>query len=255
MPSLADRQRETSAALLDARLPVPQGIVGPEGRECPQRFAVYRNNVVVALIEALEAGYPAVRRIVGEEFFREVARGYATTHPPLSPVMLEYGGSFPEFLENFEPAAGLAYLPDVARIERGWLEAYHAAEAPRLDPSMLAALDPSRAGAIRLTLHPSLRLVRSRYPALTIWRMNVADGVPGHVDLGAGGEDVLIVRPAADVVVHRVPAGGAEFLEGLGRGEDLATATGRAVSHHSDFDLAGHLARLLDGGAFVGFSI
>lgn len=254
MPSLADRQREIAAALLDARLPVPQGIVDPEGRPCPQRFAVYRNNVVVALIEALEAGYPAVRRIVGEEFFREASRCYVTAHPPLSPVLLEYGGGFPEFLESFEPAYGLPYLSDVARIERAWLEAYHAADVAPLEPATLATLDPAQAGAIRFALHPSLRIVRSRYPALTIWRMNVAGGVPRHVKLDANGEDALIVRPAAQVVVHEVPEGGADFLDALGRGDILATATDCAARHHIDFDLATHLAALLDCGAFIGFS-
>src|SRR3546814_5214850 len=80
----------------------------------------------------------------------------------------------------------LPYLADVARIERAWIEAYHAAEAPALDPAALARFTPDELPALRLRLHPSVRLVRSRFPAMTIWRMNVGDGVPAPVDLKLG---------------------------------------------------------------------
>jgi hypothetical protein len=64
-----DRQKEFAAALLDPERTAPAGVVGPDGDPCPKRFAVYRNNVVVVLIEILRAAYPAVRRLVGDEFF------------------------------------------------------------------------------------------------------------------------------------------------------------------------------------------
>lgn len=255
MPQWAERQREFAAALLDARRPVPRGLVDPEGRPCPKRFAVYRNNVAVALIEALAGSFPAVRRIVGEGFFSEAARRYALAEPPASPVLLEYGAGFPRFLERFEPASALPYLPDVARIERAWVEAYHAADARSLAPAVLADIPSERAAEIRFERHPSARIVRSRHRALTIWRMNVADGVPAPVDLDSGGEDVLVVRPAADVVVRSMPAGGADLFEALARGEPLAAATQSALREDTDFDLAGHLAGLLESGAFAGFSL
>ncbi|MGH8218874.1 MAG: DNA-binding domain-containing protein [Steroidobacteraceae bacterium] len=255
MPSLAERQKAFAAALIDPSLPLPGGLMDPEGRACPRRFAVYRNNVATALIEALETSFPAMRRLVGEAFFREAALRFALGEPPASPVLLEYGAGFPAFLERFEPAASLPYLPDVARIERAWIEAHHAADAAPLDPAALAGVSHDRAGEIRFSMHPSLRVVRSRYPALTIWRMNVADGVPGPVALDAGGEDALVVRPEAEVCVRFIPAGGADLLEALVHGEPLAAAAEAAMKGRADFDLAGHLSGLLDSGAFTGFSL
>ena len=70
MAQLADRQREFGAAILDARRPPPRGLVGPDGAPSARRFAVYRNNVVVGLIETLKDAYPVVHRLVGAEFFR-----------------------------------------------------------------------------------------------------------------------------------------------------------------------------------------
>ncbi|MGH8142693.1 MAG: DNA-binding domain-containing protein [Steroidobacteraceae bacterium] len=252
-PRLRERQREFAAAVLDPDRSMPAGLVDPRGHPCPQRFGVYRNNVLSGLIEALQESYPALCRLVGVPYFRALARLYVIARPPRSPVMLEYGAHFAAFLAGFEPVATWPYLPEVARIERAWVEAYHAADAAAVDPSALAAVPAARVGALRFTLHPSLRVVRCRYPALTIWRMNVAGGVPGPVDLAAGAEDVLLVRPEAQVEVRALPAGGARLLAALGRGRTLAEAVRAALPRCAPEELIAHLAGLLDSGAFTSF--
>jgi hypothetical protein len=252
---LADRQRTFASAVLDPGLPVPAAVVDPDGRPCPKRFGVYRNNVFAGLIEVLQDSFPAVCRLIGEECFRAMARRYVTARPPRSPVLLHYGADFPAFVAGFEPIATVPYLAEVARIERAWLEAYHAAEALPLDPAALAAIAPERVGELRFTLHPSLRVVRCRFPALTIWRMNVADGVPGTVDLTDGGEDVLVVRPTADVEVRALPAGGARLLWALGHGRPLGAAVRAELPRCTPKDLSMHLGGLLRSGAFTAFTV
>lgn len=249
MSRLNELQRSFAGALLDPG----QAPVGwdPEGRADALRFGVYRNNVAASLIEALEAAYPAIRRLVGEVFFRACAAHYVTREPPRSPIMLHYGESFPEFLGRFEPLAGHPYLADVARIERAWLEAYHAAEAEPLDPAALAGVAEHRAGDLCFTLHPSVRVVRSAFPALTLWRVNMAEGDPPPTELDSGAEDALIVRPGAEVEARAMPPGGAVFLETLARGETLAEAATRAVSVSESFTLSEHIAALLAGGLLI----
>jgi hypothetical protein len=112
---------------------------------------------------------------------------------------------------------------------------------------------PERVGALRFKLHPSLRVVRCRYPSLTIWRMNVADGVPGPVDLAAGAEDVLVVRPDSQVEARPLPAGGARLLAALRRGCTLAEAVRTGLRYCASGELVTHLAGLLDSGAFTSF--
>src|SRR5260370_16232731 len=124
-----------------------------------------------------------------------MVRVYVVAEPPRTPIFLDYGTGFPDFIRQLEPAASLPYLGDVARIERAWTEAYHAPEASPLDPAAFTAIEPSQLPEIRLLLHRSVRVVRSQFPALTICRMNVGDGVPAPVDLAAGGGDV-VRRPA-----------------------------------------------------------
>lgn len=255
MQGLAERQREFAAALLDPGLPPPAGVLGPDGAPSARRFAVYRNNVVAGLTEALKAAYPATRRIVGDEFFFGLASAYVVAEPPRSPIILDYGAGFPDFIAAFEPAASLPYLPDVARLEHAWTESYHAAEAEPLDPSVLGSIAPDELPEVRLLLHPSVRVVRSKLPALTIWRMNVDDGVPAPVDLAAGGEDALIARPDAEVEVRRLPQGGAEFLSALARGFSLGAAAEAAIAADRGFNLADNLTGLIQARVLVGWSL
>lgn len=253
MSQSADRQSEFAIALLDPGRPVPAGIVGPDGDPCPKRFAVYRNNVVVGLREALKAAYPAVLRLVGEEFFDAMAGIYVRAAPPQSPIMLDYGASFPAFIKTFSPAANVPYLSDVARIERAWLEAYHTAEACPLAAEAFAAIPTNELPGIRLLLHPSVRVVRSNMPAFTIWRMNIIDGVPDEVTLEEKGEDTLVVRPEATVEVRSLPAGAADFIDALLAGHTVAEAAELAAACDGRFELPSNIAGLIEAGAIFAY--
>lgn len=254
MQWLAEQQRNFAAAILDPVLPVPAGVVGPDGKPSPRRFAVYRNNVMIGLTQTLKDAYPAVHRIVGSEFFHALARAFIVGALPRSPMLLDYGAGLPEFIGNFEPASVLPYLADVARIERGWTEAYHAAEASPIDPSAFAKIGPDRIPHVRLVLHPSVRIVRSRFPVLTIWQMNAEGGEPRPVDLSVG-EDALIVRPQANVEVRSIPRGSADFARALATGRSVLSALEVALVTDPSFDLVANLTDLLQAGAVIGFGI
>src|ERR1700757_4245369 len=141
--SFADR---FAAGLTDPTCPTPSGVLGPRGKRAVKRYNVYRNNVTVSLIDALVAIYPAVQRITGTEFFRAMARFHVRATPPTSPLLFEYGRDFPAFIERYEYAQGMPWLADTARIERAWLDAYHAADALPLAPNALTEIPPDRLG-------------------------------------------------------------------------------------------------------------
>ena len=77
-------QKHFAAALLDPERAVPPEIASSGGKPAVKRFAVYRNNVTVGLVDALAARFPATQRIVGEEFFRGMAQVFAQAEPPRS---------------------------------------------------------------------------------------------------------------------------------------------------------------------------
>ena len=159
-----------ATALLDPDRAIPAAIAGPNGKSAKTRYSVYRNSVTVSLINALAAVFPATMRITGVDFFRAMARLHVRTTPPTSPLLFEYGRDFPDFIERYEYARSMPWLADVARIERAWLDAYHAADVEPLAPQVLASIPPERFAEAVLTPHPATRILCSRFPAVTHFR-------------------------------------------------------------------------------------
>jgi putative DNA-binding protein len=251
MNRLADLQREFAGAVLDVEAAVPAPLARKDGGAPSRRFGVYRNNVYASLIEVLAGRFPVVARLVGEDFFRAMARVYVEQEPPRSAVLIRYGLSFPEFVASFAPAAPVPYLADVAALEWMWHAAYHAPDAVPLPLAALAAAVDQAEGAV-LTLHPSLGVVSSYYPIVSIFELNAQDGDVPPTRLEAGGEDALVVRPRLDVEVRRLPEGGAPFILALKSGNSIAEACVMALCEAPGFDLQANLAGLIGSGAIVG---
>jgi Putative DNA-binding domain len=239
-------QIDFAHALRDPDLAVPAGVTSHNSDTPRERFAIYRNNVMVGLAGALEARFPATRKIVGEDFFKGAAKLFAATQPPRSPLMLFYGDAFPAFLADFEPAREVPYLADVARLEAARTRAYHAADAIPLTPAALSGVALDTLAASCFTLHASVEIVASDYPIVTIWAMN-----SGEIALAPitdwRGEDALVSRLGLDVEVRRLPPGAKTFLQNLAAGDPLGAAATAALAGNASFDLAANLAALFAG--------
>jgi len=245
-------QAAFAAALLDAQRPCPAGLLAWNGSDPAKRFAVYRNNVVSSLIDALADTFPVTRELVGDEFFRAMARVFVAAIPPRSPVLAEYGQEFPAFVESFPPARGVPYLADVARLEWLYLTAYHAPDAEPLSEAgfqaALASADDLPGARIRL--HPSAGLLRSPYAVFSLWAAH-----QGALDIGTvdpyQAEDVLVVRPRWDVLVLPLRPGAGRFVAGLAGGSAFGESARAASETRPDFDLGATLADLIGAGAVV----
>jgi hypothetical protein len=238
-------------AILDPSLPPPRGVVSARGSVDAARFAVYRNNVHVGLVGALEGRFPVTRRLVGEPFFRAMARAFVGTAKPASPLLNEYGDGFPDFVVGFPPAAELVYLADVARLEALSTRAYAAADAEPMPLAGLAGLDPDRLADTRVRMHPSAGWLSSPYPVVSIWLAHrEAEVAPVAIE---AGESALVVRPDADVVVHRVGPASSRFVAALFGGASLGAAATAAT--HPDFDFGTSLVGLIATGAVTALSL
>ena len=238
MPSHPETQAAFRAGLAAGGVPAGVTAVGCVAR----RFSVYRNTVAHSLAEALAQRFVVVRRIVGPDFFRAMARVFVADHPPQSPVLHAYGTAFPDFLAQFPPVAALPYLPDVARLEVLRGQSYHAADADPLPAQSVAKrLAPSPETAA-LSLHPSLRVMASAHPVVSIWTMNQ----PGRTARAPRPcpEAALIHRRGDEVIVTGVAPTVAGIVELLSRGRTLGAACADAALD----DAAAAVATLLQWG-------
>jgi hypothetical protein len=252
MPSLRELQTAFSREVFDGERNDARGfVIG--GEFAPEaRLAIYRNNLYISLREALAALYPVVEQLVGGDFFAAAARAFIPLHPSRSGNLHAFGAAFPAFLAGWEPAAGLPYLPDTARVEWAWHHAFHAAEAVPFDAGRLAGVAPERCGELRFALHPGVTIVTSDWPVGRLWAAH-QEGGPAleSLRLDAGGETVLVQRRGLAVEVSRLEAGEAAWLARLAAGGTLETATGAALEAEPGFDLNACLQRHLQRTTLV----
>lgn len=236
-------QAAFKAAILDPAAAVPTGIVNPDGAAASKRFDVYRNNVAVSLSNALEAAFPVIRKLVGDEFFRAMAGVYLRKHPPKTPLMMFYGDAMPQFLGRFEPTKKFGYLPAIARIELAMRHAYHAADVTPADANALTAVAPDALMSIKLKIAPATQTVTSDFPIHAIYLANTQAGAPKPV---MQPEAVVITRTGFDPQIHLINAAAAACIEALKKGQSLGQATATA---DTTLDLGSVLGLLLAQGA------
>ena len=119
-----------------------------------------------------------------------------------------------------------------------------------LEPRTLEGLNGDVLAALKFVFHPSVSVVSSIHPIVTIWAMNAGEMELSPIEPWCG-EDALVVRPHLTVEIKRLPPGGARFLTSLISGETFVAAAEIALGAEPAFDLAANLAGALQSGALT----
>ncbi|SDX75483.1 Putative DNA-binding domain-containing protein [Collimonas sp. OK242] len=249
MPTLLELQRTIEQSMrhhMDGDL---SAYVIADGLGGSARLDIYRNTCTSVLTTALTLSFPAVRYLVGAEFFEGVARLFAAEGPPHSALLDEYGADFPEFLAQLPQAASLPYLADVARLEWQVNIVLHAADAQPLKIARLAQLDKAELAHWRFAPHPAAKLLRCDFPADAIWHavLERDDHAMAAIDLADGPAWLLLHRTECGVEVARLSQCQWRFTAALFSGRPLHAALREAPCTDAQTVLASHLVR----GCFV----
>ena len=136
----------------------------------------------------------------------------------------------------------------IFRISRGlrWPEAVliTRTDAASLEPRAFAALPAERLADLRFEFHPSVSIIKSPYPIVSIWKVN--DDPDHAVPIAPWApEAALVARPFGDVEVTRLAPGMAEFLLRLLHNGTMNDAVRAGEQAAAEFDLIQSLQSLI----------
>lgn len=251
-PSLHKLQTDFMAWILgDRNSSIADSVLG-NGLAPDARLGIYRNIVFNNLTATLATAYPAVKALVGDEFFDGAAARYVRDEPSLSGNLQDYGARFPDLLSQMPEARSLPYLADIARLEWARQESLIAADATAFDPSQLASVPDERQASLRLQLHPSLQLIESSHSVLDIWLYCQEPG-DARLNLDGTGQRVMLWRSENAISMRAVDAGLFMFLIELRAGATLLAANDAATAIDSHFRLDEVLAVLFADQLVTGY--
>jgi len=251
MPALPDIQHGFAAAMRTGDCNAVAGFIADGPLSPQQAIGIYRNTFIAGTTKALRLSYPAIERLTGADFFAHAAAHFIDASPPCSGCLDDYGAGFGEFLETFKQAAGVPYLPDVARLEWVVNKALHAGDEKPLDMSDFSAAAGIAPARLVLTPHPSLSLLETAFPADAIWRavLGEDDDALSALSLESGPFYLLIARDADGVQVNRISRSAYLFLAALCAGRSFAAAFDTTPSE----ELPPLLAECFARGRFTAF--
>ena len=229
MSTLLELQRHMRMALLADSDAPPSSVIGG-ALTAASRVRIYRNNVFGNLTGALRLTFPAVERLVGAGFFTGAAAHFISATPPVSADLYEYGAAFPAFLAAFEPAQGIAYLPDVARLEWAVNQALHAANDPALTADTLLGIPEEQQPGLMFAAHPSLSLLALAHPAKTIWEAVMTEDMEARafalaaIDIAAEGDVLAVLNGTDGLALLRLSPIAYDLALALTNGQALADA-------------------------------
>lgn len=224
------------------------GLFAASETDLPERLRIYRDNIMLGLLGVLNEHYPAVRALVGDAFMDQMGRDFIRQNPPQEGCLSFYGAEFPAFIAGFAPAAGLAYLPDVARLERALLNAEQASDDDALQPEELGGLNTD--GEIYLPLRACVSLLRSSYPVAAIRDYALDPDRHALPDIHSGGTCLLVTRRLFKGEAHVIEEADNHLLAALAARQPLGEALEITLQHFPEFDFAGFLQTCMGRGIF-----
>ncbi len=239
---------EFVSAMLDAEPMLPDAF--PRDAQVHERFGVHRNTSRIGLTDTLRTAYPAVVNAVGDTYFEALAAEFIRAMPPRSPVMQEYSPALPEFIEGFPPLSAWPWLGDVGRIDWARREAHHAEDAVALTARQLQALSIDTLMNSLPRLHPSLRMIESPHPALSLWFYQQSGGAMS-TEIRWHAESVQVWRIGFEVKQRRLTTGEAVLRHELAGGRSFGDALHRTTERESHFDATSAITSLIVDGLIV----
>jgi hypothetical protein len=251
MPALRDVQARVIEALLDGSTADAAELVADNRFGPTAGLDVYRNNAVEGFRKALALEFPVIERLVGPEYFAQLARRFQRDQPSRRGDLRHIGAELARYLVKDFAGSEFEYLADIASLEWAVETLSTAADEPGITIDVLRCIPPESYPMLRLTRKQCLTIVPSVYPIVKIWHANQSGAAADEtIDLAQGGEHALVQRSRRGIEVIAISAAQCAMLQTLQRGLSLSVALDAALAADADFDLGACLQRFFQLGLF-----
>lgn len=137
---------------------------------------IYRNAYALRLLEALEANFGTVKRVLGDEDFDAAGRAYIAAEPSRHYSIRWFGHRLADFLAATAPWRDMPALAELARLDWALATAFDSADATPVGIEAVAAIAPADWPALGLDFHPSLQVIAFHWTVPELWNaLNDAD--------------------------------------------------------------------------------
>ena len=136
-----------------------------------ERMDVYRTNARSLYVSVISDDYPVCKKILGDDYFKLIAKKYYQSHPSLSFDLNEYGNDFAGYLETLlierSELKDYSYLADLAILENAVKKAHYAKDEAVFS---LAGYELDENSIF--SLRADVAIQQSSYPVHTLWHMH-----------------------------------------------------------------------------------
>lgn len=178
MTSLRELQSDLQQYLLGQDNAVSGAVVDAPPLPARERLAIYQNAYRVRLIDALHETYPVLHGLLGDDLWVELGRAFVTAYPSRYRSIRWYGRELAQFMARTPPFDESPVLFEIATLEWTLSEVFDAEDAPAIERSALAAVEPGAWAGLTFAFHPSLRRLEFRWNAAAVWKAMSQDDTP-----------------------------------------------------------------------------
>jgi Putative DNA-binding domain len=169
MSTLAGVQGDFQAYLLRGTEAVTAHLLGTARVPLETRLGIYAGAYRSRLAEALAANYPALAKLLDEDFHRLASEYVRTYDSPFFSIRY-YGDELARFLAAHEDYTAAPVLAELARWEWAMSCVFDAADAQPLTHAALARVPPEQWAQLRFQWHPSVQRLALHWNVPQIWQ-------------------------------------------------------------------------------------
>ena len=247
MKDLASLQDEFQRAVIDGDNAVLGELLDTSKENRAVLLNVYRHAYTERLMEFLSNDYEKLNAYMGDDQFRQMARGFAGGHPSGTPNARWFGTKLPEFLRKSEPYKALPALGDLADLERALNDVFDAPDAPTVDMADLTVIPPKAWPKLTFVPHPATRRLDQATNAADIWRALHNEEAPPDTKTPGETRQLIVYRSNGMASFRPLPSDEAMMWDEAAKGVRFSVLCEMLSIYGGEENAAARAAQYLQG--------